>query len=152
MHPVRLSAGGTVLSSITTKKHNRLISLYVAWAVKQCPFDRLFRLRFALRPVFMSPDLGMPGATSFSDGGIVREPEEQGHGTSENEASVLADWITRDDLATQLGVSPQTVKRWAMRREGPPWMKVGRKVLYNRDSVKEWLRSREIDPRGGRGR
>lgn len=100
----------------------------------------------------MSPNLGSAGATGAIAGGIVQESEDQRHGASDNQASVLADWISREDLAVELGLSLQTLKRWAMRREGPPWMKVGRKVLYNRDSVKEWLRSREIDLRAGRGR
>lgn len=100
----------------------------------------------------MSPNLGLAEETSFSAGGIVQESEDQRHGASDSQASILADWISREDLAIQLGLSPQTLKRWAMCREGPPWMKVGRKVMYNRDSVKEWLRSLEIDLRGGRGR
>ena len=57
--------------------------------------------------------------------------------------NLLADWMTRDQLAEQLMLTPDTLSRWEARREGPPCMRVGRKVFYRRTSVEEWLLSRE---------
>jgi predicted DNA-binding transcriptional regulator AlpA len=56
---------------------------------------------------------------------------------------VLAGFLRRDELARQLGLSPRTIDRWEALREGPPRVHVGRTILYNVESVREWLRSRE---------
>ncbi len=56
---------------------------------------------------------------------------------------LLADWISRDQLAQELMVTADTLSRWEARREGPPCMRVGRKVFYRRSSVEDWLCSRE---------
>ena len=57
--------------------------------------------------------------------------------------NLLADWMTRDQLAEQLMLTSDTLSRWEARREGPPCMRVGRKVFYRRTSVEEWLLGRE---------
>lgn len=68
--------------------------------------------------------------------------------------NLLADWISREDLAAELMVKPDTLARWEARREGPPCMRIGRKVYYRQSSVREWLLSREQSQpmRKGRGR
>ena len=66
--------------------------------------------------------------------------------TLQNETAsqgLLADWISRDQLAQELMVTADTLSRWEARREGPPCMRVGRKVFYRRSSVEDWLLSRE---------
>lgn len=56
---------------------------------------------------------------------------------------LLAEWISRDDLARELNLTPDTLSRWEARREGPPCTRLGRKVLYRRASVQDWLRAQE---------
>lgn len=56
---------------------------------------------------------------------------------------LLADWISRNQLAVELSVTPDTLGRWDARREGPPCTRIGRKVFYRRSSVEAWLLSRE---------
>lgn len=56
---------------------------------------------------------------------------------------ILADWMTRAELAAELGVSTDTLARWETRRIGPPIVRVGRRVLYRREAVREWLRKQE---------
>jgi predicted DNA-binding transcriptional regulator AlpA len=56
---------------------------------------------------------------------------------------VLEGFLRREELATQLGLSPRTIDRWQALREGPPRVHVGRTILYNVESVREWLRSKE---------
>ncbi|MDZ7710845.1 MAG: helix-turn-helix domain-containing protein [Roseovarius sp.] len=53
------------------------------------------------------------------------------------------DWISRDALARELSVTPDTLGRWEARREGPPCTRIGRKILYRRASVRDWLRAQE---------
>ena len=68
--------------------------------------------------------------------------------------NLLADWISREDLAEELLVKPDTLARWEAKREGPPCMRIGRKVYYRQSSVRDWLLSREQGQptRKGRGR
>lgn len=58
-------------------------------------------------------------------------------------AHLLAEWISRDALARELNLTPDTLGRWEAQREGPPCTRLGRKVLYRRVSVQEWLRAQE---------
>jgi predicted DNA-binding transcriptional regulator AlpA len=65
--------------------------------------------------------------------------------------SVLFGWVEQIDLARQLDVSEATLRRWMAQRTGPPHVKIGRRVIYNVESVREWLRSREVNPKRKRG-
>ena len=62
---------------------------------------------------------------------------------SDRGESVLSEWMSRDELAADLGVKVDTLRRWDARRIGPPFIKVGSRVLYRRERVREWLRERE---------
>ncbi len=56
---------------------------------------------------------------------------------------VLKEFLRRDELAQQLGISPRTILRWQALRKGPPRVCVGRTILYSIQSVCDWLHSRE---------
>jgi predicted DNA-binding transcriptional regulator AlpA len=56
---------------------------------------------------------------------------------------ILEGFLRRDELARQISLSPRTIDRWQALREGPPRVHVGRTILYNVQSVREWLQSRE---------
>ena len=72
----------------------------------------------------------------------------------EQPLNLLADWISREQLAGELGVANDTLARWEARRIGPPCTRIGRKVLYRRTSVQDWIRAQEqVHPvRTSRGR
>ena len=55
--------------------------------------------------------------------------------------SPLSEYITRPELARQLGRSTRTLDRWHVQRRGPRRTKIGRTklILYNRRHVQEWL-------------
>jgi phage terminase Nu1 subunit (DNA packaging protein) len=55
----------------------------------------------------------------------------------------LEGYLSRHELAEQLGVSVRTIDRWDGLRKGPPRITVGRTILYGIDSVREWLHERE---------
>ena len=55
--------------------------------------------------------------------------------------------MTREAVATALGVSPKTVHNWMARRE-IPFVMVGRKAMFLREGIREWLRKKEFKPRG----
>ncbi|WP_375569788.1 helix-turn-helix domain-containing protein [Seohaeicola saemankumensis] len=56
---------------------------------------------------------------------------------------LLGGWISRSELALQLGVSEDTLRRWDVLRSGPPCVRAGRKVFYRRATVLEWLEEQE---------
>lgn len=64
------------------------------------------------------------------------------------EGALLQGWISRTDLASELGVCEETLRRWADVRRGPAFVKAGRKILYRRTAVLEWLETQEVrEPR-----
>lgn len=56
---------------------------------------------------------------------------------------LLADWLSREQLARELGVKPDTLARWEARRQGPPCTRIGRKILYRRAAIQDWIRAQE---------
>ena len=59
-------------------------------------------------------------------------------------AGLLGGWISRLDLAQELGVTVDTMRRWEAQRFGPPCVRAGRKVYYRRDAVHDWLQLQEV--------
>ena len=57
--------------------------------------------------------------------------------------NLLADWISREQLAGELGLACDTLARWEARQLGPPCTRIGRKVLYRRTSVESWIDAQE---------
>ena len=49
--------------------------------------------------------------------------------------TLLVGWISRLDLALELGLSVDTLRRWEAMRTGPPCVRAGRKVYYRRAAV-----------------
>jgi hypothetical protein len=48
---------------------------------------------------------------------------------------VLAGYMTIEELATELDMAVITLATWRRRQKGPPYVKVGRKILYSRTTV-----------------
>lgn len=42
--------------------------------------------------------------------------------------------------------SPRTLRSWRQRRIGPPWLKVGKAVMYSDDGFETWLKSQVQQP------
>lgn len=59
--------------------------------------------------------------------------------------SLMRDWISRADLALELGLSVDTLRRWEIQRFGPPCVRAGRKVFYRRTTVQDWLEEQELE-------
>ena len=58
-----------------------------------------------------------------------------------NDDLLLADFLTEQKLAEQLGCHERTVARWRFKRKGPRFTVTGRRVIYHKTDVNEWLRS-----------
>lgn len=61
--------------------------------------------------------------------------------------TILSEYLTKAELAAQLKRSIRTVDRWALTGDGPPYVRIGKRTLYRKQSVIDWLRSREQSPR-----
>jgi hypothetical protein len=60
-----------------------------------------------------------------------------------DDSRLLADYLTEEELARELRVSPRTLLNWRQQRRGPPWTSVGRKVIYRKASSAKWLEANE---------
>ena len=60
--------------------------------------------------------------------------------------ALLDDFITRDELAAELRVSPRTVMRWQARPDGLPYVELGGRTLYRRSTILDWIGSHERRP------
>ena len=59
--------------------------------------------------------------------------------------SVLRDWVSRAELATQIGVSVDTLCRWDSEGVGPASVRIGRNIVYRRETVAKWLSGLEAE-------
>jgi hypothetical protein len=68
--------------------------------------------------------------------------------------TVLSGYLTPTQLAAQLGCCEKTLHRWDAARIGPPRVHVGRKVMYRREAITQWLIKREqsFDEKRPRGK
>jgi hypothetical protein len=53
--------------------------------------------------------------------------------------ALLADYLTEREAAVELLQSLRTVRLWRQQRRGPCWTKIGRRVLYSRASLMNWI-------------
>ena len=60
-----------------------------------------------------------------------------------SDEALLEGFMSQEQLCGWLCISKRTLHRWNLRRQGPPRIKVGNKILYSRRAVAEWLSSRE---------
>ena len=56
---------------------------------------------------------------------------------------LLNGWMSRAELADELGLCVETLRRWADARRGPKFVRAGRKILYRRSTVLAWLEEQE---------
>lgn len=57
--------------------------------------------------------------------------------------SLLKEYIERKELATELDLTEHTLSLWERDKKGPPVTRIGRKVLYRRQAVIEWMLKQE---------
>jgi excisionase family DNA binding protein len=57
----------------------------------------------------------------------------------ERQRQIWREYLTTQEVADRLRTSPETVRYWRHRGEGPPSWKCGRRVLYPRDDLDLWI-------------
>jgi hypothetical protein len=53
--------------------------------------------------------------------------------------SISDEFIPEPNLARELSRDTRTLQRWRAQRVGPPYIRMGRQILYRRAAVREWL-------------
>ena len=56
--------------------------------------------------------------------------------------------LTEEEVALLLGKEVSTLQKMRSDREGPPWLKAGRSVLYRQSSLEAWLVAQEARTSG----
>jgi predicted DNA-binding transcriptional regulator AlpA len=74
---------------------------------------------------------------------LTQQHETAGNGGQAAGILQTGGFIEPEQLAAELGISPRTLARWDVSRTGPPKLKLGKRNLYRRASVIEWLESQE---------
>lgn len=62
---------------------------------------------------------------------------------TETQAEIIDLFLTKAEAARELRTSEATLDRWNRLRVGPPRTKLGRTVLYRRETLKAWLIAQE---------
>ena len=52
--------------------------------------------------------------------------------------------VTSNEFADSIDHSPRTVQRWRTTGEGPAYIKLGKRVFYQRSVIQAWLRGKTI--------
>lgn len=60
-----------------------------------------------------------------------------------NSEPILSEFLTKAELAAELQRNERTLDRWHRLGEGPPITRIGRRILYRRASLQNWLHARE---------
>jgi hypothetical protein len=53
--------------------------------------------------------------------------------------SISDEFIPEPNLTRDLSRDTRTLQRWRAQRVGPPYIRMGRQILYRRAAVREWL-------------
>ena len=54
-------------------------------------------------------------------------------------STLLNDKLTTAELAAKLKRTAHTLERWRRLRQGPPYLRIQGRVLYDRKAVQDWL-------------
>ena len=54
---------------------------------------------------------------------------------------LLHDYMSQQEVAEELGVTVETMRRWRVHGAGPRWFRfgLGMRLMYNRQDVKDWI-------------
>ncbi len=56
--------------------------------------------------------------------------------------------LTTSELALKLKRAPETLVRWRRLRQGPPFIRLQGRVLYDRQAVEKWLQDQQVQAGG----
>jgi predicted DNA-binding transcriptional regulator AlpA len=60
---------------------------------------------------------------------------------SNRPVGLLDDFMTEAVFSAELKIGKQTARRWEREKRGPRRVKIGARVFYYREAVRDWLRN-----------
>ena len=63
---------------------------------------------------------------------------------------VLAEYLSEVETGAELNTALRTLRDWRQKGEGPPYLKIARRVWYPRAGLAAWLKANEQQPVRGR--
>ena len=91
---------------------------------------------------------------AFLDELIARKPSKKKPQSKQSgEAGTLTGkrLLPAHEAAEHIGIAPQTLAKLRWSGESPPYHKIGRKVVYDRDELEKWLKERRRRSTSDRG-
>jgi excisionase family DNA binding protein len=58
----------------------------------------------------------------------------------------LPELLTTDQAAKYLGLRPQTLREWRMKKIHLPYVQVGWKIKYRATDIREWMEKQTVRP------
>lgn len=62
------------------------------------------------------------------------------------------EFLRTEEFSVLTTVAPETIRYWRHIGTGPPWFKLGRRVLYRREVVEAWIAEQESKAQAQRDR
>jgi hypothetical protein len=62
------------------------------------------------------------------------------------ESTILAGYAPEDEIAKARGVGKRTLRAERQRGMGPPFVKIGKQILYPIEGFRDWLKANERHP------
>jgi hypothetical protein len=62
------------------------------------------------------------------------------------ESTILAGYAPEDEIAEARGVGKRTLRAERQRGDGPPFVKMGKQILYPIEGFRAWLKANERHP------
>ena len=63
--------------------------------------------------------------------------------TQPTPAGLLGDYISEEQMASELGICRRTLQRWRRLRKGPPITRIAERVMFRRTAAQKWLLASE---------
>lgn len=57
--------------------------------------------------------------------------------------STLRTWLYIEELADESGIPLSTLRHWRQIDQGPASFRIGRRVAYDRDDVRRWIKRQQ---------
>jgi hypothetical protein len=61
-------------------------------------------------------------------------------------SSVLAEWLTEDEVAAETGKKVRTLRSWRKQGTGPPYTMFGRTAKYHKDALQQHFLDQQVTP------
>lgn len=93
------------------------------------------------------------GAHKIPSDPLATEPSEEGTlldaAIFDNPGCNPLDVLTFEEVAAALKKTEKTIRNMVARRE-IPYMRIGRRTMFSRESLREWLQKKEVRPHGSK--